>query len=195
MGEIICNECYKEFSQYEFDNNDDNNCEEVFSVYKYKNLIRNLIIDYKFYDKSYLKCLFVKLITNHEEAFNFINSCDIIIPVPLHKKRRQERGFNQTELIAKDIARLLKKDYCKNVLIKVKNINPQSKQKSAKDRIKNVDGAFKVTDNNNIKNIIKDKKVLLFDDVYTTGSTFKECKKVLLDNGAYKVSILTISRD
>lgn len=134
--------------------------------------------------------MFVNLLLKNKNVCKFLNCYDIIIPVPVHRKRRSERGYNQTELIAKELANNLRITYSSSSLIKDKNIKPLSSMgaKERKNQIKNV---FKV------KNIesIKGKKVVLFDDIYTTGSTYIECKRVLIETGAKEVGILTLARD
>ena len=186
----ICDKCVAELEKYK---NKDIENSEVFSLYKYEDEIRKLIIGYKFYDRSYLKDLFVKLITNDQDAFNFISSYDIIIPVPLHKKRKQDRGYNQSELIARKIARILDVELLNNALVKVKNIKPQTEQVGLNKRKENVIGAYKVIEDKKLN--ISNKKILLIDDVYTTGSTYNECKKTLIEAGAKIVGILTIAKD
>ena len=117
-------------------------------------------------------------------------SYDIIIPVPIHKKRKHRRGYNQTELVAKEISHQLKIKMGKDVLIKNINTKAQS-ELSKKERNDNIKGAFKVQ---NLQKIIG-KKILLIDDIYTTGSTANECRKILKLAGAKNIGILTIAKD
>ena len=192
IGKYICNDCEEKIKKYEIDKyeiNKQNNNKKLF-IYKYEDEIRKLIIDYKFNDKAYLYKLFLNEIIKNKNICNFIKSYDIIIPVPVHWKRKLERGYNQTELIIKEISKLLKVDFSKNTLIKEKNIKPLSKM-GAKDRKKNIKGVFSIKNNQRIFN----KKVLLFDDIYTTGSTFKECEKILKEAGAKEVGMLSLARD
>ncbi|MBI5047628.1 MAG: ComF family protein [Deltaproteobacteria bacterium] len=119
----------------------------------------------------------------------FNNSPDLIVPVPLHKTRLKERGFNQSLLLARGLARIynLPMDY-----LNLKRIRATDHQVNlkGKDRLVNVKGAFAVED----RDAFKDKKVLLIDDVYTTGATISECSKVLKKAGAKDVNILTLAR-
>ena len=87
-------------------------------IYRYDHIVRNLLINYKFNDASYLADTFSHLIKNNKKIYDILKTYDIILPVPLHKKRKLERGYNQTELIA----RKLGLNYKNNCLIKVKNI-------------------------------------------------------------------------
>lgn len=138
------------------------------------NLLSNLMINY--------------LLTNLPE---YRYQTDVILPVPLHKKRYNQRGFNQAELIAKKLSKPLNKKIYTNVLIKTKETLPQVGL-SLKQRRTNLIGAFSI--NKNKKNIIERKNILLIDDVYTTGSTVNECSKVLLKEGAKRIYVYTIAR-
>lgn len=112
----------------------------------------------------------------------------VMVPVPLHKARERWRGFNQTALLAKLFSKRLNLSYSES-LLRIKNTKPQMSLKS-EDRKQNIRGAF------TIKNpqLVKDKKVILLDDVWTTGSTLKECCYVLKRAGAQSVWALTIAR-
>lgn len=186
IGNYICEKCENNIKKYEINLQK----EEKFFVYKYEGDLRKLIIDYKFNEKSYLYKLFSEELLNNKKLCKFLNNYDIIIPVPVHRKRKNERGYNQTELVAREIVKNTNLTILKNVLIKEKNIKPLSSM-NAKERKQNIKGTFKVIENSNIKN----KKVLIFDDIYTTGSTTKEATRVLREAGVSKVGILTIARD
>lgn len=126
-----------------------------------------------------------------------INSIDIAVPVPLHIVKFRKRGFNQAFLLIKDwpaIAndlnlwpRTVKIE--KHLIIRHKATSPQTALGRG-NRIKNIKNAFKV----NRPSDIKDKRILLVDDVYTTGATAVECSKVLMRGGAKCVDVLTLAR-
>ena len=192
IGTVLCEECENLINKYQLlekGMNSYNNKKVKVNIlygFKYEGIIRKLLIDYKFNDSSYLAETFVKIMSKNEKICNFLKNYDIIIPVPLHKNRKRERGYNQTELIAKKLKDIKIET---KVLIKNKNIKPQSK-KDLKNRIKDVKGVY------SLQNLgkIKDKKVLLFDDIYTTGSTINECIKTLskvTDN----IGVLIIAKD
>lgn len=236
-------------------------------MFRYEGELREVFLKYKFRDKSYLREFFAdsisRLITesnynsknnkiSNKKVYNFLNQYDIITPVPLHSKRKLERGYNQAEqvlkLVFKDnninnnqaFCQILKNniihgeyskneaingkikykqnkyeqieyeqnkykqieneqnkykqiEYNNNILEKAKNIKPQS-TKSGAEREQNTKNAFRIK-NENAKKIIKQKNVLIFDDIYTTGSTFNECKRVLLENGAKSVGAFMIAKD
>lgn len=216
VGKYVCDNCYKKVIYLELKKEEKN---DKFFMYKYDNEIRKLILKYKFEDKSYLCNFFADKILNSSEAVEFIKQYDIIIPVPLHKKRFLERGYNQTKEVAKIISNKINKNVLNkikvnevdertigtnniekdtikviklenNVLKKNKNIAPQSTKK-VEARLSDVKNVFYVKNADKIKN----KNVLIFDDIYTTGATASECKKVLMEAGAKKCGIMTIARD
>lgn len=189
VGKYICDRCFIELQKYEIKNTYNKN-KSVYYMYKYKDIIRELLINYKFNEKSYLCHLWAELILKNKNACRFLENCDIIIPVPLHIKRKMERGYNQTQLILKQLEKKFSINVNNGVLKKIKNIKPQSK-KGITEREKDIKGAFFVEN----KKYIIDKKVLIFDDIYTTGSTTNECKKILLQAGAKKIKIFAIAKD
>lgn len=106
----------------------------------------------------------------------------ILLPIPLNEKRRRWRGFNQAEEIAKELAKFLKLPVLENVLGKIKSTLPQV-ELTVEARKENVKNSFLVKNNEAILN----KKILLVDDVYTTGSTMEEAARVLKGAGAKEV--------
>ena len=111
---------------------------------------------------------------------------DLIIPVPASLGSVTQRGFNQTERLARHIARHLKLPMNGNLLLRVKE-TPAQRELTREEREKNLLCAFKVSDPQRIKG----KKILLVDDVYTTGSTARECTRSLLRAGAERVCVIT----
>lgn len=114
---------------------------------------------------------------------------DAVVPVPLHPKRKRHRGFNQSFILAKIIAREKDRVLITNCLVKTENRLPQTIVE-AHERGKNIKGAFAVKKAENIK----DKVILLVDDVYTTGATITECCETLLKAGAKEVRIITLAQ-
>lgn len=121
-----------------------------------------------------------------------LRSHPIVIPVPLHPRRERWRGFNQAELLGKMLAGYFYWQFCDNILVRHKHTKPQIGLKGAK-RKENIADAFSV--NPQFPKIYHlPSNILLFDDVWTTGSTLKECGKVLKRVGAKKVWGLTLAR-
>jgi ComF family protein len=112
-----------------------------------------------------------------------------LLAVPLHPKREKQRGFNQARILAKELSRMINIDYQEKVLVKVKNILPQTSLE-AKERRKNVSNVFQVAKNAEIK----EKTFVIIDDVYTTGATIQECSRVLKKAGAKDVRAFTIAQ-
>ena len=113
-----------------------------------------------------------------------------LLPVPLHARRLQERGYNQSLLLARTIAgKLDNMMLCENVLTRVRYTLPQAKM-NREERLKNVRNAFVVQN----KQILKDRVVALVDDVMTTGSTLNECARVVRQADAKAVFSITIAR-
>ena len=110
--------------------------ENHYYIFKYDNLIRNLILDYKFNEKPYLFRSFSEFINKYQKSYLQLEIYDIIIPVPLSKKRKKERGYNQSLLISKEIAKTLKTKVENDILIKNKNNQIQSSLNKERKREK-----------------------------------------------------------
>jgi ComF family protein len=113
---------------------------------------------------------------------------DFIVPVPLHRKRRHERGYNQSELLARSLARRIAVPFRRS-LIRVRPTLPQVGLTDS-ERKENVRHAFRCARPQQIAN----RRVLLVDDVMTTGATVTSASRALLDGGALRVSVLTVAR-
>jgi ComF family protein len=127
------------------------------------------------------------LMADRAEALFNIREYDLIVPVPLHRHRLKERGFNQSLLLARSIAGNFDMPVDFESLRRIRETGPQVNLGGA-ERADNVKGAFAAGDS------VKGKKVLLIDDVLTTGSTVRECAKTLLGKGALEVAVYTAAR-
>lgn len=190
----ICEECmelikFKSLNKIDTYNN--KNFKEHLYILKYEGIIRQRMLDYKFKEKSYLHRSFSEMILNSKENIEFIKKYDVLIPVPIHKDRMRTRGYNQSELIAKDLAYEIKNIKLENrVLIKTKNIIAQSSL-NKKQRENNIKDVYQIK---SVEKVIN-KKILLLDDIYTTGSTVNECAKILKEARCKEVGIITIAKD
>ncbi|MEI8085711.1 MAG: ComF family protein [Paludibacter sp.] len=115
-------------------------------------------------------------------------SVDVIIPVPLHPKKYQIRGYNQSECIGKGLSTVLEKPQDITSLIRIKENTTQTK-KSVFERYENTEGIFELKDQANLVG----KHILLVDDVLTTGSTLEACIRALLKIEGVKVSVFTLA--
>lgn len=159
-------------------------------IFRYEGKIRKIIIDYKFNEKSYIYVTFVNFLLKNKKIFENIKNYDTIIPVPISKKRQKERGYNQSLLIARKIAEKTNLELMNNCLIKTKNIIEQSKL-NKEDRLQNIYGVYELTN----RQLIENKKILLIDDIYTTGSTVNECSRILRRANPEKIGVLVLAKD
>lgn len=152
----------------------------------YDNSTKMLIHQFKEHGKKYL----VKTLAFYM-AQTYINNkmnADIITYVPMSIKRKKQRGFNQSYLLAKELSQRLSIPFANEELVKVKD-TPHQTGMTFLERQKNLKDSFDVKSKNNFKN----KAVLLIDDVYTTGATINECTSILLKKGKAKsVLVLTV---
>lgn len=185
----ICDDCYSLF---------DIKAEKIFKDFKYVNyaygcfyyspLIKKLITEYKFSNKRYLSKLFSELMIERIFKENLHKNIDLIVSVPIHKETKRARGFNQVELLEDYICIHTKLDSSRKNLIKEKLTKEQARLKE-KDRHKNLKNSFKILRPEEIRG----KNILLLDDMITTGTTVEECAKVLKENLASTVVVLSIA--
>jgi ComF family protein len=114
---------------------------------------------------------------------------DFLVPVPLHRARRRDRGFNQSRLLARDLAKLRGMKVLGGALVKARNAPPQAGLRAA-DRERNVVGAYTVRRPDRIRG----RTLILVDDVTTTGATLRECARVLMEVGAKEVRAITLAQ-
>ena len=174
----------REYSKAYFD--------ELMYIFEYRRVIRKLLIKYKFNDESYISHFFATEIFNNKKINEILSGYDIMMPVPMDKKKEKKRGYNQTTLVLKELIELHWKtiDIVQDNLIKIKTTNTQSTLNGI-DRKYNIEGAYVVKRPYELKN----KKIVVFDDIYTTGATANEIAKVLMLSGANKILIFTLAKD
>ena len=119
-----------------------------------------------------------------------LNRADLIIPVPLHPERERERGFNQALLLARELARLAQLPLAEHSVSRQVHTERHRAGMDSKARRKSVAKAFAVCH----PDLIAGRRVLLIDDVFTTGATVSACAEVLKDAGAEEVFVLTVAR-
>jgi ComF family protein len=174
----ICYDCIKDKNKFIMSR----------AVFEYNGATVKLIHRFKFGDQVNLSSFFsdelIKLYNIHFAA----QGINAILPVPLSIRRLKHRSYNQTQLLAKRLSEKLSLPIFTQVLEKAKETPPQSRL-SAEKRHENVKDAYRVT--NNL--LLKGKKVLLIDDVITTGATVNACTKALMRAGIKQVYVMAIA--
>ena len=170
----LCGRCIKQPPAYA----------KVYAVGLYEQSLRHAIHQFKFNGKVGLDRPLGKLL---EQAIDVDLNIDLIVPVPLQRKRLQQRSYNQALLLAREVASIRKLPVANDLLVKI--LETESQQGlSAKERVKNLQGSFELQKN------LSGQNILLIDDVMTTGATVAACSRVLAEGGAAKVYVAVIGR-
>lgn len=119
-----------------------------------------------------------------------LGSQDLVLPVPMHPKRQKQRGYNQADLLARQIAAMVELEYESAVLVRIRETAPMVKLNRLQ-RIQNMWGSIKIPSRHIDR--VKNQKVLLVDDVYTTGATTQACVQTLMEAGAREVTVTTFA--
>ncbi len=162
--------------------------DRIFPVAMYEDVLRELIHVFKYKKSDYLDKFLAGFLVEKILESDGLKNVDFIVPVPMHWFDKLRRGYNQTELLAYHISKALGAPIVSDRLIKHKRI-PSQTTLSGKEREENVKGAFRVKK----PEILEGKKVLLIDDVFTTGATLNECSKMLRSAKAKHISALTLA--
>ena len=163
---------------------------EIMYLFKYEGKIREMIIDYKFNEKSYIYITFVKILLKNKKMLENIKNYDTIIPVPISGKRYKKRGYNQSYLLAKEICKYANLNLESDCLYKIKH-NVEQSSLNGLERQENIKGAYELRN----MQILNNKKILLLDDVYTTGATVNECARILSKTNPSKIGVFTVAKD
>ena len=159
----------------------------VYSLF-YNEYTRAKIYEYKYYNKSYLYKTFGEILKHTIEEVQFLGNIDIITFVPIHRRRKADRGYDQSELLAKYISDAINVPLSKGNLVRTRHTVAQNKL-ARSQRLENIRGAFRVKDGDEFYN----KEILLIDDIITTGATLNECGKALLESGGKNVYAIAIT--
>lgn len=175
-SEEYCSDCMKR--KHYFERN--------ISLWTYSPNLKKSIYKFKYSNKKYYGKYFVDEIV--KRYGDIIRKWDIdgIIAVPMYKGKLLQRGYNQAEILALELGRRLGITVYRNIVKRIVNTIPM-KQLNDKERQKNIKGSFKVT-----SNVIKLKKVLLVDDIFTTGCTADEISKELKKSGVHCIYLVTL---
>lgn len=194
VGDHTCRQCGKLLSEtYASDfcydcRTYDHTFDQGFTCTQYGMYERELMMDYKYRGKAYIgkklgDILFDRISLEHVEA-------DYIVPVPIHKKRLRQRGYNQAALMAKRLAEQMKVTCAQNLLERTRYTSAM-RGLSAFERQENLKEVFAVSEASCYN--IEEKKILLVDDIYTTGSTMDACSTVLKEAGVRQVFALSFA--
>ena len=187
-AQILCEECVNKLQIAERPTE-----ENILAVYDYRDpIIKNAIWKLKYHKTPYLgerlgKLLYESLIEEINQIQMFsLGSPIYVIPVPISKDRKKNRGYNQSEIIARNFCKNAPKNifqFKNNIVFKKFNTLPQAKLTNRNKRLQNIKGAFGI----NNKELVKGKTIIIIDDVTTTGGTILEIMKILKKAGAKKV--------
>ncbi|MDD5772993.1 MAG: ComF family protein [bacterium] len=179
LSERLCAPCKEKKGHFD----------RAFIIGSYENSLREAVHQFKYNKKAALRKYFSVLINDYVEKNNVLDKVDVIVPVPLFLTKKRERGFNQSELLAKEISKKWSLPVSTKNLYRARHTEPQYNLDYT-GREKNIKGAFKLKD----KDIIEGKRVLLIDDVVTTGATINECSRILKNEGKAKdVFVLSLA--
>lgn len=171
---------------------------EIFAVFQYRNaLVRRMIWELKYRGNKKVARLCAGVLSrvifeNFPYTFSSPMCAPILIPIPLTRARRRERGFNQNELVIEEIMKINTEksfSFSFDALVKIRGTAPQSSIKNRAERLKNLNGCFAVTRSE----LVTGKNIILIDDVVTTGSTLTEARNALIVAGALSVQAIAIA--
>ncbi len=180
-SELVCGKCLKTLPFITGVRSSEMYYSTSVSAMRYDGPVRKAVLRMKFDGQSRLAEAFGEFLADALERELDLREIDIVTWVPLGSGRFGERGYNQSEIIAKTAADLLGL-YTQPLLIKVRDTPPQSRLHTLAERIANVDGAYEALDG------ALGQRILVVDDILTTGATMSECAKMLLQAGAESVT-------
>ncbi len=209
----ICAECFSEYCitsnfecskcgnplQYDFGENalcaecieNPPNFDKGRFVFAYNKLTSKIISRFKYSDKTFASQKISQLMVNKILPFHKNNEFEIVTSIPISRKKLISRKYNQSALLANQIAEILKLKCDNQILFRNRNVAPQASLNRT-ERLKNMKNVFDISPKK--KRLIAGKNILLIDDVLTTGATLNEASKILKKNGANKIYTLTFAK-
>lgn len=156
--------------------------------YSRKGSVQNMIHQLKYHNKPEIGIRLGELYGSILKREGYEKEFDFIVGVPLHPDKQKQRGYNQADCFAEGLSKGLGVEASTSI-IKRKEFTDSQTKKSRIDRFRNVEGIFEVVDGE----LLKGKRIVIVDDVLTTGSTLESCGITLLEGGCSEVSIITIA--
>jgi len=158
------------------------------SPYCFEGAVRQAVHQLKYNNLRAIAPLLGRLMMNYLTSHQIPG--EVLVPVPLHRRRLRERGYNQCQLLAKELGKLAQLPVVDDCLVRVRSAPPQARSANVEERRDNVLGVFACRDDR-----LKGKQVLLIDDVATSGATLNACAVSLKESGAKSVWGLTLARE
>jgi len=158
------------------------------SPFRFEEVIRSAIHGLKYKNLKVLSFCLAELLAGYLKLHNIPG--EVLVPVPLHPQRLRKRGYNQSLLISRDLGKLIMMPVSENCLARVKSAQPQVSTTAVEERWNNVVDAFICKDDS-----VRNKQVILVDDVCTSGATLEACAVALKKQGADSVWGLTLARE
>jgi len=158
------------------------------SPFQFDGVIRQAIHQLKYQNLRALVVPLAKLLQGYLSTNPL--PAEVLVPVPLHQKRLRERGYNQSSLLARELSKLINLPVVDNCLSRQRHAPPQARTSTVEERQRNIAGAFACRDYR-----LRDKQVLLIDDVSTSGATLDACAAALKAAGATSVWGLVMARE
>lgn len=176
--DMVCGSCLQDPPPYD----------AARSILRYDDASASMILKFKHTDGTTLAPVFGNWLARYHDQFS---DADMIIPVPLHRWRLLKRRYNQAALLANSLSTAMRIPHIPHLLRRTRHTTPQG-HKSKAERQDNIKAAFTVP--NKFQHRLKDKRIILIDDVYTSGATIHECTRTLLRHGAHSVKVLTLAK-
>lgn len=163
------------------------NIDGIRSVFYYEGVAREAVLALKYKN---LKAMSAPLGKFLAEKLPEMPACDAIVPVPLHPRRLRQRGYNQSSLLAREVAKVSGLALVEGSLVRLRDTPPQARSSNSEERQANVEGAFTCCDQR-----LQGKRVIIVDDVFTTGATLSACATAVKAAGAVSVWGLTVAAE
>ena len=187
-GSYFCSRCQSALTYISHHHSHTTEIDGIRSVYAYDGAVRQAVLQLKYYNVKALAVPLARLMSEFIRIHDL--SADMLVPVPLHPHRLRERGYNQSSLLSREISKLTGLPTVERALSRRKHTTPQARTASVDDRRVNMRGAFSCHGK-----LVAGRRILLIDDVCTSGATLDACAGASRAGGAAHVWGLTLARE